>query len=115
MPAEMIAGREMEYRVVWKRQHEGRKNKIFATVRGASRRINIMTSDEPWKFYYPPVDPDAFVCCAGGFDQMCGCGGVTYRDESEHTRNRLSPLEFARIEEREVKEWAAIGTPEGGP
>ncbi len=107
----MVAGRELEYRVVWKRQHEGRKSKIFATEAGASRRLNIMTSDEPWKYYRPIVDPDAYVCCAGGYDQMCGCGGATYRQESAHTRERLSPLEFARIEERKVGDWAAVGIP----
>lgn len=102
---------EVEYRVVWKREGQARKSKTFATERGATRRLNIMVSDEPWRFYSPPVDPDERVCCAGDYNSMCGCGGMTYREQSEHERTQLDKIEYARMEARDVGEWRAAVAP----
>ena len=102
--------RNVEYRVVWKREACHQKSKTVRTSEGAVRRLGILTSDEPWIYYRPRVDPDAFVCCAGD-KWFCGCGGMTYREESAARRAAMATLEYARIEERTVGEWrpSALG------
>ena len=98
----------VEYRVVWKREACNQKSKMLRTNEGAVRRLNLITSDEPWIYYRPVVDPNAFVCCAG---DHCGCGGMTYREKSAARRAAMARLQYARIEERTVGEWhpSALG------
>ena len=104
--------RNAEYRVVWKREGSAQKRKRLRTIEGAVRRLNLITSAEPWIYYEPVVDPDAFVCCAG---DHCGCGGMTYREQSAYRRAAMARLEYARTEVRTVGEWRsalAVTTPE---
>ena len=104
--------RNVEYRVVWKREGCDQKRRMLRSIEGAVRRMHLITSDEPWIYYRPVVDPDAFVCCAG---DHCGCGGMTYREESDAKRAAMARLEYARTEVRTVGEWRralAVTAPE---
>lgn len=93
-----------EYRVIWKR--EGMRTKRFRSVSraAAERRLALMTSPEPWKFYNPPKEGDQQICCSG---HECGCFGATYREEAEAKYKEMPKLEWIRLEAREVGKWAS--------
>jgi hypothetical protein len=96
---------EMEFRVVYKREGLRRKVRRFCNrPRSAERFIGLLISSEPWRFMRGEPSPDGYVCCNG---RECGCHGETVREHCDRVRAELPPLEYARIETREVGEWAA--------
>ena len=89
----------LEFRVVSKREGCDVKRKVYQTRRAAERRM-ILYGPEPWSL--AGKDPDKYFCCDG---RMCGCDGMTNREESEYRRESMPKLEYARIESREAGEW----------
>jgi hypothetical protein len=93
-----VSGRE--FRVVWRREGQRRKAKIYQTRQGAERwalilqgRIQEPTGD----------DPDDYACCPG---YECGCGGITNADVwGEETAKVPALMEGPTIESRLVGEW----------
>lgn len=47
------------------------------------------------------------MCCSG---YQCGCGGETYRQQSEARRTEQPALEFLRVEQRMVGAWTVRET-----
>lgn len=100
-----------EYRVVWKRQRGKRKNKRFATLKAAERRIRLL-GPEPWTAF--ERDPEEPWCCNGQYE--CGCGGITVREHLLEQRSAsggpeddgMAPVEYVRIERRSVAAWEAM-------
>ena len=95
----------VEYRVVWKREELSEKRKIYQTLK-AAKRFMALFGPEPWKVWAPKADGDSLVCCPGiraGYE--CACDGVTYRQQAEEQRSKLSPLEYLRLEFRDVGVW----------
>jgi hypothetical protein len=97
-----------EYRVVWKREGLRRKARRYARLASAERHLNMLTSDEPWRFYPEPVDDPDERCCDG---RECGCYGETERQRVEAMRAEMPPMEYARIETRPVGEWSEASAP----
>lgn len=91
-----------EFRVVWQREGKVQRIHRYATKQGAERRLSILTSDNP--FPALGVNPDDRVCCGG---DMCGCGGLTYRERHEVLKRDLPSLLYARIEQRTIGAWQA--------
>lgn len=100
----------VEFRVVWEREGQHRKVRRYAR-REAAQRFMLLFGPEPWKAYAPIPDPDRFACCSG---YECGCGGLTYRQQSEEKRASLPALKFMRLEVRAVGTWADCGSPTWG-
>lgn len=94
-----------EFRVVWKRDGQRQKIRRYSSRTGALRRLNLLTSDEPWKWYSKPRNPDDYYCCPGGPSWECGCGGQTVRQFAQRFRDDLPELEYARIDSRKISEW----------
>jgi len=90
-----------QFRLRWKRVGCPEKRKLYWSERAAQRRIDLM-GPEPWKAL--GKDPDARMCCSG---QECGCSGDTWREHLLGQRGDMPPLEYTRIESREVTqgEW----------
>ena len=95
-----------QWRLSWKRVGFPEKRKLYWSERAAQRRIVLM-GPEPWKAL--GKDPDARWCCDG---RECMCGGDTWRDYLLGSRAHMPPLEYTRIESREVTqgEWTPNGT-----
>ena len=89
----------LEYRVVWKREDGKKKTKRYATLKGAKRWMTLL-GDEPWKAY--ANNPDDKYCCDG---DLCGCGGITWKQHFEFHRQSLPKIEYIRLEQRDVGEW----------
>jgi hypothetical protein len=89
-----------EYSVIYRRKGMHSKRVVYKHRGSADRRLALLTHPRPWE----PLDqnPDAYVCCDG---YECGCRGVTVREDHEDIRKRLPPLEYVRLESREVGEW----------
>jgi len=86
-----------EYRVVWKRNGLKEKRKRYQNKYRAEHFIKIL-GPEPWTAY--GVNPDESMCCDGS---MCGCGGETYREHWLGKRKDMPPIEYVRLELREVQ------------
>lgn len=93
------------YRVVSKREGLRPKVKTFATLAAAQKRITVLTSPEPWVAM--GRGPDDYVCCSGF---SCGCGGATYREETQALRTQMPALLWVRLDRREVSPWQTIET-----
>jgi len=109
-----------EYRVVWKRKPfsidpdgGGGKTEMFdprpktrrySTRRGAEKFM-LLLGPEPWRYYAPTRNADDLVCCSG---YECGCGGMTYREQSDKTREDMPDIEYVRLEVREIGEWKTM-------
>ncbi|MDP3767435.1 MAG: hypothetical protein Q8S13_05430, partial [Dehalococcoidia bacterium] len=94
-----------EYRVVWKRVGAHEKSREYTTRRGAERFM-VLFGPEPWNAYDRDKGPDGLMCCGGlraGY--MCGCDGITIRQQHEAKRKDLAPLEYLRLEGRTVGAW----------
>lgn len=100
-----------EYRVVWKRESFERdgitsrskqKRKRYVSLKRAERFMRLLTSAEPWKEL--GQDGDDYFCCSG---HECGCGGQTVREAFTAKYADMPPVEFVRLEEREVGKWGA--------
>lgn len=100
-----------EYRVVWKRKdcevddHTFRskpKRKRYVSLKRAEQFMRILISSEPWKEL--GLEGDDLNCCDG---HECGCGGKTVREVFTEKYADYPPIEFVRLEEREVGKWGA--------
>ena len=83
------------------------KEKRYRTLRAVERRIGLLTSDEPWRFYGDKktrdAEPNDYLCCGGGYpDRPCGCGGETYAEHAAKERAQYPPLEWVKVEKRLV-------------
>lgn len=98
-----------QYRVLWKRDGLRPKAKPVMSLATADRFIGLLTSPEPWRFMrdYHDRDPDSYRCCDG---HECGCGGQTIREFCEEARKDLPPIEWVRIESRQVTPYAPMKT-----
>lgn len=107
-----------EYRVVWKRKPfiidpdgGGGKTELFDprpkskkyVLRREADRFMLLLGPEPWKYF--KKKPDDYVCCSGN---MCGCGGLTYKEQADEKHGSLSKIEYLRLDEREVGEWKEV-------
>lgn len=98
-----------EYRVVWKRRGHPRRQKRFANLATAERRVRLL-GPEPWTAYPECRSPDDRYCCEGW---QCGCEGKTWREYTLGARYNASygehagmdPLEYVRIERRPLAPW----------
>ena len=88
-----------QYRVVSKRTGCRTKAVEYARRSSALRRMTLF-GPEPWKAW--GQEPDELMCCPGN---MCGCGGVTNREQHEAIRENMPRLEWIRLEVREVGPW----------
>ena len=97
-----------QYRVIWKREGNRSKHRLFAGLPSAERYVGILTSPEPWKFLRDTKDksPDDLWCCEGGPYSQCACGGMTVRQWCDERRDGLPRIEYCRIERRDVGPWA---------
>lgn len=68
-----------EYRVVRERAECKKSYRRYATLAGATKRLELLTSKEPWKLM-GDGEADDFMCCSG-FE--CGCGGMTVKESYE--------------------------------
>lgn len=94
-----------EYKVVWKREGQRQKTKIYQTREGALARQTLL-GPEPWK--YVGRDPDELFCCDGLSGSECGCGGVTVREHWLEAREDIPPIEILRVEWRSVGVWDGL-------
>ena len=95
-----------EYRIVCKRQGQQKKNFKSRSVRLIQRRTYLL-GDTPWKAF--GKEPYDFICCDGkSLDwsgEICGCKGETYKEQAETMKAQLPPVEYIKVEYREVGEW----------
>jgi hypothetical protein len=90
------------------------KDKRLGSLAAVKRRIGILTSPEPWRFFGDAETrakgPDSYVCCAGTRYNECGCGGMTMREDTEQRRKNLPPIESIRVASRQVTRtpWVEI-------
>jgi len=89
-----------EYRVVWKRKGVNRKIKKCVRKITAARHAALLTSQEPWVLF--GQKPDDLACCTG---HECGCGGLTIEQEYNQRSRAYPPLEYVKIEIRDVSLW----------
>ncbi len=97
----------MEYRVSWKRDGMKPKRKVFQTLKGAKRLLELL-GPEPWKAWGGKAED--YFCCNGW---ECVCGGETVKERSESDRKSMPALEWIRIENRIVESWCIIGPANG--
>ena len=96
-----------EFRVVWKRVGCRPKAKRFVR-RSIAERFMQLFGPEPWSVFADRGEnpnPESLVCCCG---YQCGCGGLTYRQQSEERRENQPGLEYVRLDVRVVGPWAAV-------
>lgn len=95
-------GGRTEFRVVWKRRGLSAKRREFKR-QAAAEKFLLLLGPEPWRAYLKGDDgADDRVCCSG---YMCGCGGMTYREQAEDRRKDMPPVEYVRVQERRCTEW----------
>ena len=46
-------------------------------------RVMLVGAVWRWKKEIRDEHPDEYMCCAGTFHDMCGCGGITNREAYE--------------------------------
>ena len=97
----------LRYRVVSKREGSRPKVCVYATLAAAQKRL-VLLGPEPWKAY--GKGPDDLKCCAGGYE--CNCGGRTEREVTDDMRAEMPPLEWVRIDVREVTPWRPLESEE---
>ena len=103
--------KHVEYAVVWKRAECVAKRKKYRS-RPLAERFMLLLGPEPWKRDADrmgrPKDPDSYMCCSG---YECGCGGISLRQHYLEARKDLPPLEWMRLEIRDVEEspWRPAG------
>ena len=93
-----------EYRVAYKR--EGLNPKSRGCGKNRAKAVRCLAFFEGrYQDAYPQSKPDAYSCCDG---HECGCRGLTWAEEwaemAEYAAN-LPPLEYLRIETRQVPPW----------
>ena len=93
---------KVEYRVYWRREGLGKRFRLFATKKGATRWMWLLTNPEPWLAF--DHKGDDFVCCQGERSE-CGCGGQTYRESFEQKSKGIPKLVDYGCQTREVGEW----------
>lgn len=91
------------YRVVSIRVGQRRKVTVYATLKGAQRRLMLL-GPEPWRAL--GRDPDALWCCLNS--RECSCEGVSVREAMERDRATLPVLVDAWIEARAVGPWSKV-------
>jgi hypothetical protein len=90
-----------QYRMLIAREDcEVRERRYFSRA-AVERRIQLMTSAEPWRVYRD-CDGDEYACCDGSPWRECGCGGYTVREVAEAKRADLPPLVSVRVQTRQV-------------
>lgn len=110
-----MARTRTQYRVISERG-EGldysRTVKTCGSLKTVERRI-VLLGPEPWKAY-TDEDPDSLKCCEGGLYQECGCGGLTWRQDSDEKRKTLPPITSIRVEKRTVTTtaWESLASDE---
>ena len=95
-----------EYRVVWKREGQRKKTRKSKSLKIIQKWLWLL-GDTPWKAF--GKEPDAHVCCAGGYNEMCACGGITYEEQAEQKKAEQPKIEYIRVEYRHVGPWAEGG------
>lgn len=101
-----------EYRVIWRRIDSGRpKRKRYASKKSAEKMLALLTTKEPWTLLagFERKGPDDYFCCN---DPTCGCDGVSVREYFDGKYKDMPPIEYARIEQREVGSWSLPPSPE---
>jgi hypothetical protein len=96
---------EKEYRVVWKREGLDSKRRRFRS-RASAERLILKLGPEPWK--------------AWGIEEGAPCPLHRYADDCPGTigeccaayANGLPPVEYVRLQVREVTPWSSVA--EGG-
>lgn len=91
-----------QYRVIWKRVGWILEKKKRFSKRFYADRLVTLVGPEPWKAL--GHEPEDYVCCSG-FE--CSCGGRTVKQDSDEKRKDMPPIEYIRMEVREVSifEW----------
>jgi hypothetical protein len=87
-----------EYRVIYKREGLKPKRKRYVSLKVAERFVRIL-GPEPWEVFGKKADDR---CCSG---LECACGGLTERERQSEYMKDVPPLEYVRIERREVGKW----------
>ena len=90
-----------EYRVVWKREGQRKKTRKSRSMKIIQKWLWLL-GDTPWKAFN--AEPDERVCCSG-YDSLCACGGLTYRQQAELKKAEQPKIEFIRVESRHVDPW----------
>lgn len=80
------------------------KTKRYARRKMADRFMALF-GPEPWTVYAPGKNADDLACC-DGYD--CGCGAMTYREESEAKRKDQPAIEYLRLSCRTVTPWSPV-------
>jgi hypothetical protein len=100
-----------EYRVLVQRQGNAISEVRYRLLKRVEKRIGLLTSDEPWRFYDDAYKrsrgPDDYACCDGDRCE-CGCGGLTMREATEERRSGLPPIEWIRVECRQITTTAWV-------
>jgi len=94
----------VEYRITWKRVGCRPKSKLFFG-RATAEKFARLFGPEPWTHYAGDKSADDLVCCSG---HECGCGGLTYRQQSDAQRARQPGLEYVRLRARRVDPWITL-------
>ena len=102
-----------QYRLKWKRAGRSERAKTFSGI-PQLRRFLWLLGPEPWQAFETwkaGSRPDDAWCC-GGWE--CSCGGETFRERVENRREelKLTPIQWIRIEARQVTAYHAIGCPD---
>jgi hypothetical protein len=106
-----------EYRLLVQRTGNAVKDWRARSLKAVERRIGLLTSPEPWRFYGDAQTrqkgPDDYVCCAGTYHDQCGCGGMTMREETAAKRSELPPIESIKLQKRTVTStpWESCDAP----
>lgn len=93
-----------EYRLIWKRKGLDPKYKKWAHKSAMERFKKFLTAPIGESF----DEPDAYMCCRGGWENQCGCGGLTWREHAIERMKDVPPLEWVRVEERTVGKWEQV-------
>lgn len=103
-----------EYRVLSCRGEGWVTEKRLRSLKAVERRINILTADEPWRFFSDArvrlKGPDDLVCCPGRPQDECGCGGLTMAEDTAQKRKDLPPLQWIRVEARTITTTPWVNT-----
>lgn len=97
----MTTAIKKEYRVVWQREGSKRRTRRYSTLKFAERFVG-MFGPEPWKAWGKKAGDH--YCCKG-YENECGCGGLTVKEQSDLRRAEMPKLEWIRIESRQIGEW----------
>ena len=96
-----------EYLVTWKRAGQKTKRKRYCSL-GPALRFMTLLGPEPWLAHGKGPDDDGCEhrCRGHESDPCCPAWGETMAQRSERERLDMPPIEWVRLRQREVGEWA---------